>query len=110
MATTEAASRPAALPARLYRDPDVVELEHRRIFERTWQFAAHVSALPNPGSYITANAGRQPVLVLRDQDGSCARSATSAVIAARGCSPDRASAARRSAVATTAGPTGSTAT
>src|SRR5512132_2464436 len=56
-----------ALPARFYRDPDVVELEHRRIFERSWQFAAHVSRLPNPGSYLTANAGRQPVLVLRDQ-------------------------------------------
>jgi choline monooxygenase len=59
-----------ALPARFYRDPDVVELEHRRIFERSWQFAAHVSSLPNPGSYLTANAGRQPVLVLRDQDGT----------------------------------------
>ena len=70
MATTEAASRPAALPARLYRDPAIVELEHRRIFERTWQFAAHVSRLPNPGSYLTANAGRQPVLVLRDHDGT----------------------------------------
>ena len=69
MATTEAALRPAALPARLYRDPDVAELELERIFERTWQFAAHVSSLPDPGSYITASAGRQPVLVLRDQDG-----------------------------------------
>ena len=69
MATTEAALRPAALPARLYRDPAVAELELERIFERTWQFAAHVSSLPDPGSYITASAGRQPVLVLRDQDG-----------------------------------------
>ena len=69
MATTEAAFRPAALPARLYRDPAVAELELERIFERTWQFAAQVSSLPDPGSYITANAGRQPVLVLRDQDG-----------------------------------------
>ncbi|MEA2418014.1 MAG: benzoate/toluate 1,2-dioxygenase subunit alpha, partial [Thermoleophilaceae bacterium] len=69
-ATTGAATtaRPAALPARLYRDPDVVDLEHRRIFERNWQFAAHVSRLPNPGSYLTATAGRQPVLVLRDHD------------------------------------------
>ncbi|MEA2377167.1 MAG: choline monooxygenase [Thermoleophilaceae bacterium] len=61
---------PRALPARLYRDPEIVELEHRRIFERNWQFAAHVSRLPNPGSYLTATAGRQPVLVLRDHDGT----------------------------------------
>ena len=33
----QSASR--ALPARLYRDPDVVELEQRRVFERTWQLA-----------------------------------------------------------------------
>jgi Rieske 2Fe-2S family protein len=58
-----------ALPARLYRDPEVVDLEHRRVFERSWQFAAHVSRLPEPGGYLTATAGRQPVLVLRDQDG-----------------------------------------
>src|SRR5215212_5062541 len=64
------AARPAALPARLYRDPEVVELELERVFERSWQFAAHVSALPEPGSYLTATAGRQPVLVLRDQDGT----------------------------------------
>jgi choline monooxygenase len=58
-----------ALPARAYRDPDVAELELERIFERTWQFVAHVSRLPNPGSYLTATAGRQPLLVLRDHDG-----------------------------------------
>jgi choline monooxygenase len=69
LATTEAASRPAALPARFYRDPAIVELEHKRIFERNWQFAAHVSSLPGPGTYTTATAGRQPVLVLRDHEG-----------------------------------------
>jgi choline monooxygenase len=61
---------PQALPARLYRDPEIVELEQSRIFERTWQLAAHVSSLPQPGSYLTATAGRQPVLVLRDEEGT----------------------------------------
>ena len=37
------------------------------IFERTWQLAGHVSALPRPGSYLSAQAGTQPVLVLRDE-------------------------------------------
>src|SRR3954465_3413092 len=59
-----------ALPARLYCDPDVVELERQRIFERTWQLAAHVSRLPDPGRYVPARAGSQPVLVLRDQEGT----------------------------------------
>jgi Rieske 2Fe-2S family protein len=59
-----------ALDARFYRDPALAELEQERIFERTWQFAAHVSELAEPGRYLTTSAGSQPVLLLRDQDGA----------------------------------------
>jgi phenylpropionate dioxygenase-like ring-hydroxylating dioxygenase large terminal subunit len=58
-----------ALEPRHYLDPALLEREHERIFERTWQLAGHVARLPHPGSYITAMAGRQPVLVVRDEDG-----------------------------------------
>ena len=60
---------PAALSPRLYRDPEVLEVEQRRIFARTWQLAGHISQLPGPGSYVTAQAGAEPVLVLRDEHG-----------------------------------------
>ena len=60
---------PAALSPRLYRDPEVIELEQRHIFARTWQLVGHVSQLPQPGGYITAQAGVEPVLVLRDDEG-----------------------------------------
>ncbi|MGH2712942.1 MAG: aromatic ring-hydroxylating oxygenase subunit alpha [Thermoleophilaceae bacterium] len=53
----------------LYRDPDVLELEQRRVFARTWQLAGHVAQLPHVGSYVTASAGAEPVLVLRDDRG-----------------------------------------
>lgn len=58
-----------ALPPRLYLDEALLEAEYELIFERTWQLAGHVSALPRPGSYLTAQAGSQPVLVVRDEDG-----------------------------------------
>jgi choline monooxygenase len=58
-----------ALDPALYLDPDVLKLEDERIFGRTWQFVAHVSQLPAPGRYLTARAGSQPVLVLRDDGG-----------------------------------------
>jgi Rieske 2Fe-2S family protein len=58
-----------ALAPRLYLDPQTLALEQQRIFERTWQLAGHVSQLPRPGSYLTAQAGTQPVLVVRDDDG-----------------------------------------
>jgi Rieske 2Fe-2S family protein len=62
-----AAAAGTALPPRLYTDPALLEAEQRLIFERTWQLAGHVSSLRAPGSYITAQAGSQPVLVVRDE-------------------------------------------
>ncbi len=59
---------PTALLPRMYLDEAVLEAEHELIFERTWQLAGHVSALQGPGSYLTASAGSQPVLVLRDEE------------------------------------------
>jgi choline monooxygenase len=60
---------PSALPPRLYRDPAVLEIEQRKIFARTWQLAGHISQLAGTGSYITAQAGVEPVLVLRGAEG-----------------------------------------
>ena len=59
----------SALEPRLYTDPALLEAEQELIFERTWQLAGHVVLAPGPGSYITARAGTQPVLVVRDEDG-----------------------------------------
>jgi Rieske 2Fe-2S family protein len=71
MASTKTAPAPVppALSPHLYLDPEVLPLEDERIFSRTWQFAGHISQLPAPGTYITANAGTQPVLVVRDDEG-----------------------------------------
>jgi Rieske 2Fe-2S family protein len=62
--------RGTALPRRLYVDPELLEPEQELIFERTWQLAGHISALPRPGSFLTASAGSQPVLVVRDEEGA----------------------------------------
>jgi choline monooxygenase len=58
-----------ALAPHLYTDAAVLDAEQQLIFERTWQLAGHVSALPRPGSYVTAAAGTQPVLIVRDEQG-----------------------------------------
>ncbi len=59
----------AALDARLYYEPEVASLEQAVIFERSWQLAGHLSDLPEPGSYVTASAGTQSVIVIRGKDG-----------------------------------------
>jgi Rieske 2Fe-2S family protein len=58
-----------ALEPNLYLEPEIVRLEQRAIFERTWQLAGHVSDLAEPGSYLTTEVIDQPVLVVRDHDG-----------------------------------------
>ncbi len=58
----------AALEPRLYYDPETAALEQRAIFERTWQLAGHISDLPEPGSYVTASAGSQSLIVVRGKD------------------------------------------
>ena len=62
-------SVPRALDPRFYLDSAVLQRELETIFSRTWQYAGHVGDLPEPGRYLTAVAGDQPVLVLRGDDG-----------------------------------------
>jgi choline monooxygenase len=66
---TKSGTVPAALSPRLYREPEVLEVEQRRIFTRTWQLVGHVGQLSQTGSYLTGSAGAEPVLVLRDDEG-----------------------------------------
>jgi phenylpropionate dioxygenase-like ring-hydroxylating dioxygenase large terminal subunit len=52
-----------------YVDPDVFELEMERIFARTWVYVGHESEVPQPGSFITTNVGRQPIVMARNREG-----------------------------------------
>ncbi len=69
VAASEPVAVPRALDPTLYTDPLVLKRELNTIFQRTWQYACHISDLPTAGSYVTARAGDQPVLVLRGADG-----------------------------------------
>lgn len=71
MATLETTKPLAdALSARHYRDPELAELEQTRIFARSWQLVGHEADLPAAGGYMTTTAGAQPVLVIRDDEGT----------------------------------------
>ena len=59
----------ATLPARLYADPAILELERRRIFARTWQLVGRLDQVAEPGGYFTADAAGEPVVVARDRAG-----------------------------------------
>ena len=54
----------------IYTDAALYDLEVKRLFENGWIFLCHESQIPAPGDYFTTHAGRQPVFVLRQADGS----------------------------------------
>jgi choline monooxygenase len=58
-----------SLPGVAYTDPLLYEQELTEVFERAWILVGHVSELAQPGDYVTANVGREPVLVVRGHDG-----------------------------------------
>lgn len=54
----------------IYTNPDIFEMEMRRIFERSWVYLGHTSEIKEPGDYKTTMMGRHPVIVSRLADGS----------------------------------------
>jgi choline monooxygenase len=56
----------STIPARLYTDPLIHELERERVFGRTWQLAGHASDVRESGQYFTTEVGGDSIVVLRD--------------------------------------------
>jgi choline monooxygenase len=57
-----------SLPGVAYTDPVLYEQELAEVFGRAWILVGHVSELAEPGDYVTANVGREPVVVIRGHD------------------------------------------
>jgi Rieske 2Fe-2S family protein len=58
------------LPGGFYGDPDVYAAELDRVWRAGWLFAGHTCEVTEPGDYFTFPVGPDPVLVLRNDDGS----------------------------------------
>src|SRR6478735_885800 len=57
------------LPYDWYADPAVLRLEQRHVFARSWQYAARLDQVAEPGCLTTAWAGSLPLVLARARDG-----------------------------------------
>jgi phenylpropionate dioxygenase-like ring-hydroxylating dioxygenase large terminal subunit len=54
---------------RLYLEPEIFAEELEKIFERGWVYVGHSREIPEPGDFRLGRIGRQPVIMVRDQEG-----------------------------------------
>jgi phenylpropionate dioxygenase-like ring-hydroxylating dioxygenase large terminal subunit len=54
----------------VYTDPALFDLEMQRLWARTWIFIGHDSQIPEAGDYYATQIGRQPVMMVRQNDGT----------------------------------------
>ncbi|MBF6571430.1 MAG: Rieske 2Fe-2S domain-containing protein [Candidatus Binataceae bacterium] len=53
----------------IYTDPAIFELEMTQIFYRSWVYIGHASEVAAPGDFRLRTIGRQPVILVRGNDG-----------------------------------------
>ena len=59
----------STIPASWYTDERVFELEKQTVFSHSWQLAARLDQLCEPGCYVTTEIAGEPIVIVRGSDG-----------------------------------------
>jgi choline monooxygenase len=62
--------RSETIPSMWYTDPRFHAVDRDGVFARSWQGVGHVSMVAAPGDYFLATVADNPIIVLRDRDGT----------------------------------------
>ena len=57
-----------SLPGALYHDPELFEVEMRRIWFRDWIFAVPACEIPKAGNHVTMEVGAYSIIIVRGAD------------------------------------------
>ncbi|MBV7504195.1 aromatic ring-hydroxylating dioxygenase subunit alpha [Bacillus sp. sid0103] len=58
-----------SIPASLLGDPKIYDIEHKKVFLKTWLFIGHESEIPNKNDFITRDVAGYSVILTRGADG-----------------------------------------
>jgi len=61
--------RSGMIPAHIYNDAEIFQLEKERIFSRAWLFVAHESEIPQDGDYVVRRVLDDSFIIARDSNG-----------------------------------------
>ncbi len=62
--------RARAMPKSVYTSEEFLQAELKNVFRQDWFCVTRADALANPGDYTTLELAGQPIMVIRDGDGS----------------------------------------
>jgi phthalate 3,4-dioxygenase subunit alpha len=61
--------RRGMIPAHIYNDRELFEMERERLFSRAWLFVAHESEIPQDGDYVVRRVLNDSFIIARDSKG-----------------------------------------
>ncbi|MDQ1622318.1 MAG: hypothetical protein QOH19_736 [Actinomycetota bacterium] len=61
--------RQGMIPAHIYNDKEIFELEKERVFGRSWLFVGHESEVPEAGDYVVRRVLEDSFIISRDEHG-----------------------------------------
>ena len=58
----------STIPSSWYTDQRIFDVEKQTVFARSWQIAARIDQLCEPGSYVTTEIAGEPIVIVRGND------------------------------------------
>lgn len=58
------------VPARIFNDQEIFDLEQDKLFSKAWCFLAHETEIPRKGDYVVRYIANNSIIVVRDEHGN----------------------------------------